>query len=85
MKIILGQSKAGHDKGRLYVILSEENDIYYLSDGKYRGVDNPKKKKTKHVQPIKRIPYEIEEFAKDINIPDDSDLRKIIKLYNLKR
>ena len=46
-------SKAGHDKGQMYVILKEEGEYLYLVDGKTRGVDNPKKKKKKHVQPVK--------------------------------
>ena len=40
-------SKAGHDKGQMYVILKEEGEYLYLVDGKTRGVDNPKKKKEK--------------------------------------
>lgn len=35
-------SKAGHDKGQMYVILKEEGEYLYLVDGKTRGVDNPK-------------------------------------------
>ena len=46
-------SKAGHDKGQMYVILKEEGEYLYLVDGKTRGVDNPKKKKKKQVQPVK--------------------------------
>ncbi len=43
-------SKAGHDKGKMYLIIGEENDLVYLADGKTRGVENPKKKKKKHLQ-----------------------------------
>ncbi len=46
-------SKAGHDKGRMYIILKEEGEYVYLADGKLRTVENPKKKKKKHVQPVK--------------------------------
>lgn len=46
-------SKAGHDKGRMYVILKEEGEYVYLADGKLRTVENPKRKKKKHVQPVK--------------------------------
>ncbi len=44
------RSKAGHDKDKLYVIIDEDNEYVYLSDGKLRTVDRPKKKKKKHIQ-----------------------------------
>ena len=47
-------SKAGHDKDELYVIIAEEGDFVYLSDGRLRPVEKPKKKRLKHIQPIGR-------------------------------
>lgn len=46
-------SKTGHDKGRMYIIVKEDDSFYYLVDGKTRTTKNPKKKKKKHVQLIK--------------------------------
>ena len=46
-------SKAGHDKGRMYLIVKEEEDFFYLADGRSRGIENPKKKRKKHIQLIK--------------------------------
>ena len=40
---------AGKEKNRYYVILKSEDEYVYLSDGKRRGILNPKKKKLKHV------------------------------------
>lgn len=45
-------SKAGHDKNTLYVIVAEEKDYIYLSDGRLKTPDSPKKKKRRHVQSI---------------------------------
>ena len=56
-------SKAGHDKGMLYCIIAERTDVYFLSDGKIRTVDRPKKKNKKHVQLITHIPEEIAEVC----------------------
>ena len=42
-------SKAGHDKGRMYIIMKEEGEYVYLADGKTRTIENPKKKKKKHI------------------------------------
>ena len=38
-------SKAGHDKGNLYVV---------IADGKAKTQEKPKKKRRKHIQPINR-------------------------------
>ena len=46
-------SMAGHDKGQMYVIIEEENDMVYLVDGKSRKLENPKRKKLKHLQVVK--------------------------------
>ena len=48
----LATSKAGHDKDRLYMIVGEEGECVYLCDGRLRGVEQPKKKKKKHIQII---------------------------------
>lgn len=47
-------SRAGHDKGRLYVIIKEEADCVYLCDGRLKTVEKPKKKLLKHIQIINR-------------------------------
>lgn len=49
---MLARSLAGHDTGKLYIILRSEGQYVYLADGKIRTVDRPKKKKKKHVQPV---------------------------------
>lgn len=47
-------SKAGHDKGQLYVIVAEKDGYVYLSEGRLKPPGRPKKKKKRHVQPIQR-------------------------------
>ena len=46
-------SKAGHDKDQMYIIVKEEEDFFYLADGRIRGVEKPKKKRKKHLQIVK--------------------------------
>lgn len=48
-------SKAGHDKGTLYVIVGEEEEFVYLSDGRLKKPEAPKKKRRKHIQPINQM------------------------------
>lgn len=50
----LAKSKAGHDEGKIYLIISEDEEYVYLSDGKYKPIEEPKKKKKKHIQIIKK-------------------------------
>ena len=44
-------SKAGHDKGEIYVIVAEEKDFVYLSDGRLKLPEKPKKKRKKPIKP----------------------------------
>ena len=46
----LVRSRAGRDKGKLFLILDVLDDEYVLVvDGKIRKIDRPKKKKLKHL------------------------------------
>lgn len=73
---LLAMSKAGHDKGTLYVIIREEGEYVYLADGRIRTADRPKKKNKKHVQMIKQ-----KKIAEPESGFDDLKIRKIIKEY----
>lgn len=48
----LVKSLAGHDRGRLYIIIEETEDSLFLTDGRLRPMEKPKRKKKKHVQVI---------------------------------
>lgn len=48
----LARSKAGHDKGTVYVVVAREGDFVYLSDGRLKPPHRPKKKRIRHIQPI---------------------------------
>lgn len=52
-KGMLAVSRAGHDEGRLYVIIEVDDSYVYVADGRLRPMDKPKKKKKKHVQVIR--------------------------------
>lgn len=41
---------AGHDKNLFMVITAVEGDFAFLCDGKSRKLDNPKKKRLKHLR-----------------------------------
>lgn len=73
-------SKAGHDKGKIYVIVNIENEYLYLADGEIRKKDNPKKKKIKHIQPTKYIDQDICKKIAGNNVTDE-EIKRVIKLY----
>lgn len=47
------KSMAGHDKDRFYVVVKLEGDFAYIADGKVRKLENPKKKRLKHLASTK--------------------------------
>lgn len=73
-KGMLARSKAGHDKGQVYVICDVDETYVYLVDGKIRILANPKKKKRKHVQVI----CEIQEMTGI----DDVSIKRRLKLFD---
>ncbi len=45
-------STAGHDRGSLYIVVSETDGMLLLCDGKRRRLDHPKKKKSLHCETV---------------------------------
>lgn len=83
----LATSKAGHDKGRLYLIIGEEGDSVLLCDGRLRGVEHPKKKKKKHIQIIhfpapKGILAKIQQASAGQEDGIDEQIRSHLKEYH---
>ena len=73
-KGMLVRSKAGHDTGKVYIIVESTNAYALVADGRIRTLANPKKKKFKHLQIINRE-YPIEAM-------DDVQIKRILKEYN---
>jgi len=77
---MLAFSKAGHDKDTLYVIVGEEKEFVYLSDGRLKSVEVPKKKNKRHIQIVKRVMDE--DVAKRLQQGKpvrNEEIKKIIK------
>lgn len=85
---MLAESKSGHDKGQIYVIIKEDEEYVYLSDGRLKPLDKLKKKNKKHIQIIlkpvssilkseKLTPENIEQ-GKEIN---NEAIKRAIKLF----
>ena len=72
---MLARSKAGHDKGKVYVIIEEDDTYVYLADGGIRTLEHLKKKKKKHVQPILK--------EHDVSAADDTAIKRILKEWSM--
>ena len=73
-KGMLAKSKAGHDKGKIYIIYELDETYVYLVDGIIRKIENPKCKKRKHVQIICE--------QHDVSGMDDVGIKRILKLFD---
>ena len=69
MKGRLAFSRAGHDKGKLYVIWKADERFAWLVDGKNRTQDCPKKKNFLHLQV---------DYARDELLAQKLDAGKVI-------
>lgn len=78
---MLAVSKAGHDKGRLFVIVKTDQEFVYLADGKNRSVCSPKKKKKKHIQINYQIPEVFAETLEAGKQLEDQQIKNAIKEY----
>lgn len=77
----LAISRSGRDKGRIYVIIKEEEADVYIADGKLRTIENPKRKNKKHIQIIKKLPKEITEMLTQNRDFRNEEVKRAIKLY----
>ncbi len=75
-------SKAGHDKSKIYVIIKEETEYVYLTDGIYKTVSKPKKKNKKHIQIINKGQDEkITQKLLNKEPVSDEEIKRAIKIY----
>ena len=71
---MLAKSKAGRDKGCIYVIIDVNAEYICLADGGRRTVCRRKRKNPKHLQIIKK--------ADSPSTTDDETIRSVINRYS---
>ena len=75
-------SRAGHDKGRAFLIVGMPDANYVLlSDGETRKIAHPKKKKLMHVHIEPQCAQEIAKHLSERKEILDADVRKALQLY----
>lgn len=77
-------SLKGHDKGGLFVIVKSEGSFVWLTDGKNRKKDSPKKKNIKHIVSSQYHIPEVESLS-DKSIRKQLNRLKINEKRNLWR
>ncbi|MCR2043509.1 KOW domain-containing RNA-binding protein [Anaerosalibacter massiliensis] len=86
--ITIGQvvkSRAGRDKGNIFLVLDIIDDEYvYIVDGDIRKLDNPKKKKVKHLIIYNTIMPELKEKVKNRTKINNAYIRKLLEPFNMK-
>ena len=75
------RSDAGRDKGKLFVVLAAEGEYLLLADGKSRKVENPKRKKRRHVLFVSAGETRLSEKIKSNEKITNSELRRTLAGY----
>lgn len=84
MKFNIGeivQSTAGRDKNECFIIIKLDNRFVYIANGKERKLAKPKRKNIKHLKTVDKCVM-LENVSNKSQSLLDSDLRKILKIYN---
>ena len=71
-------STAGRDKGEVFFVLATEGDFLLLADGKQRRLENPKRKRRKHVALVGESHSLVAEKIRSNETITNSELRKAI-------
>lgn len=75
-------SKSGRDKGRPFIVLSVTDEYVFLVDGTLRRLEQPKKKKMKHVQMTKTVIENIKQKLENNSYILNADIAKALKEYS---
>ena len=72
------RSVAGRDTGSLFFVLATEGDFLLLADGKQRRLENPKRKRRKHVALVGESHSLVAEKIRSSEKITNSELRRAI-------
>ena len=79
-KGMMAISKAGHDKSSWYVVLGIEGEYAFLVNGTTKKMENPKKKKLKHLQPVLEVPENLQEKLQCGKSWTNEEVKRALKL-----
>ena len=70
------ESLAGRDKGKYFYVIDVEENYVLIADGKGRKLENPKRKKLKHVRFVSRIDSRVADKLRTGDKVLNSELRR---------
>lgn len=72
------RSLKGRDKDKVYLVYEVlDKDFVKLVNGQTKKIDNPKKKRIKHIEVVGKLPQDAKQNLLD------SDIKKICKSYQI--
>lgn len=74
-------SLAGRDKDQLFYVLQREGEYAILANGKSRQLENPKRKKLKHLRFAARIDSNVAMKIRSGDTVLNSELRRDLAIY----
>lgn len=77
-------SDAGHDRGKIYVILKIQGETLWVADGVRKTVEQPKKKNIRHVRRMNYIDQGIDNKLKNACPLNNEDICKAIQLFEMR-
>ena len=77
-------SLAGRDKEKAFFVLDVDGEYAYLVNGKTRKIENPKRKKLKHLRFAARIDSKVAEKLRNGDKVLNSELRRDLAIYGQK-
>lgn len=77
-------SLAGHDNGKLYMVLAVEGEFALLADGKIRKTLKPKRKKLRHIAFESRAGSPLADILGSGGVISDSEIRRMLAIYRSK-
>ena len=80
----LVRSCAGRDKGQIFYVVETDELYVYLADGKGRRLENPKRKKRKHIELLPRRDSRVADKIRSGDKVLNSELRRELAIYGQK-
>jgi len=76
-------STAGRDKDGWFYVIETEEEFALIADGKHRKIENPKRKKLKHVRKVTRTESTVAKKIKNGDTVLNSELRRDLAACSL--
>lgn len=80
-KADLVMSAAGRDQGKLFYVIACDGVYVTIADGKCRKLENPKRKKLKHIRFVSRIDSRVAQKIRSGDKVLNSELRRDLATF----